>query len=260
MTDAAAIAEDAQAYLPVRPSTRRLDAGDIVLRHTPHSPQFWYGSATRPRFRRSSVDRRIAEVRAWFRDLDRERFMWMVGESATPHGLIDRLVQSGAEPDPDDPESAAMLLDREPPAGPPDISVRRIASLEDYVASMQIVLEKADAETISRTMVRAGQAWAEARDDDQMYTFLAWREDRPIAFGQIVWLTNGLPYLGGATTLSAERSRGAFRALVRARWDEAVRLGRPILLVQAGQMSAPILERLGFRRTGRVWVLRDRSG
>ena len=82
MTDPAAIAEDAQAYLPVRPSTRRLDAGDIVLRHTPHSPQFWYGSATRPRFHRSSVDRRIAEVRAWFRDLDRERFMWMVGESA----------------------------------------------------------------------------------------------------------------------------------------------------------------------------------
>ena len=33
---------------------------------------------------------------------------------------------------------------------------------------------------------------------------------------------------------------------MRARWDEAVERGTPALVVQAGQMSRPILERLGF--------------
>ena len=94
--DPAVIAEDAQAWLPVRPSTERLDAGDIVLRHVGHSPQFWYGSATRPRFDSSDADRRISDVRGWFASQGRSEFMWMVGDSATPVDLVERLVSSGA--------------------------------------------------------------------------------------------------------------------------------------------------------------------
>jgi hypothetical protein len=89
--DPAVIAEDAQAWLPVRPSTERLDAGDIVLRHVGHSPQFWYGSATRPRFDSSDADRRISDVRGWFASQGRAEFMWMVGDSATPVDLVERL-------------------------------------------------------------------------------------------------------------------------------------------------------------------------
>ena len=68
-----------------------------------------------------------------------------------------------------------------------------------------------------------------------------------------------LPYLGGASTLAEYRGRGAFRALVRTRWDEAVAQGVPILLVQAGKMSVPIFRRLGFESTGEITMLRDRS-
>ena len=38
-----------------------------------------------------------------------------------------------------------------------------------------------------------------------------------------------------------------YRALVRARWDDAVAAGQPALVVHAGAMSRPILERLGFQ-------------
>ncbi len=41
-----------------------------------------------------------------------------------------------------------------------------------------------------------------------------------------------------------------YGALIRARWDDAVRLGAGALVVQASGMSRPILERLGFRATG----------
>ena len=49
-------------------------------------------------------------------------------------------------------------------------------------------------------------------------------------------------------TICADTRRGAYRAVVRARWDEAVRRGTPALAVGAGQMSRPILERLGFEQ------------
>jgi hypothetical protein len=257
--DPAVIAEDAQAWLPVRPSTERLDAGDVVLRHVGHSPQFWYGSATRPRFDSSDADRRISDVRGWFASQGRSEFMWMVGDSATPVDLVERLVSSGAAFDGGDGVSRAMVLDREPPRGPEHFEVRRISSFDDYRVSMRIALEDADPETWAATEAGLEAAWAEAARDDRMYSFLALADGEPVAFAQLVWLTCGLPYLGGATTLRPARGRGAFRALVRARWDDAVRAGQSTLVVQAGHLSAPILESLGFRTTGTVRVLRDQS-
>jgi len=256
VNDPRVIAEDAQAYLPTRPSTLRLDAGDVVLRHFPHSPYYWYGSATRPRFSEPTVDRRVAETRGWFREQGRREFMWMVGESATPPRLVERLLASGARLA-EDPDGAAMVLDREPPPTPSGIVIRRINTFDDYRASMRIAFEDATPEAWAKTEAGLDAAWAEARSDDKMYSFLAVEAGEPIGFGQLVWLTNGLPYLGGAATLRTARGRGAFRALVRARWDDAARQGVPILLVQAGRMSAPILEGLGFRTVGRVRTLID---
>ena len=54
------------------------------------------------------------------------------------------------------------------------------------------------------------------------------------------------------------RGRGAYRALVRARWDAAVERGTPALTVMAGSMSAPILDRLGFATVGEGDGLEDR--
>ena len=51
---------------------------------------------------------------------------------------------------------------------------------------------------------------------------------------------------------------GAYRALVRARWDEARRRGATSLVVQASAMSRPVLERSGFRAVGNVRMLADR--
>jgi hypothetical protein len=257
MIDPRIVAEDAQAYLPSRPSTVRLDAGDIALRHFPHSPRYWYGSATRPRFVESDLEERVAQVRTWFRDLGRTEFMWMVGDSATPTGLVERLLRLGARLEPDDPDSDAMVLDHEPPPAPPGLEIRRIETFDDYAASMRIVLEDAAPEEWRKTETGLAAAWAEAREDHQMYGYLALDGGEAVGFGQMVWLTNGLPYLGGAHTLRRARGRRAFRALVRARWDDATRQGKPVLLVQAGRMSSPILSGLGFRRVGGLRTLID---
>jgi hypothetical protein len=44
---------------------------------------------------------------------------------------------------------------------------------------------------------------------------------------------------------------------VRARWDAAVERGTPALVVQAGRMSRPILDRLGFRTVCTIRALVD---
>jgi hypothetical protein len=44
---------------------------------------------------------------------------------------------------------------------------------------------------------------------------------------------------------------------VRARWNEAVRRGTPALVTQAGKMSRPILERLGFLEVACIEILLD---
>jgi predicted acetyltransferase len=57
--------------------------------------------------------------------------------------------------------------------------------------------------------------------------------------------------------LAEARGRGAYRALVRARWEDAVEAGQPALVVHAGAMSRPILERLGFQVAAEQEVLLD---
>ena len=258
--DPRAVAEDAQAYVVGRGSVDIEDLGDVVLRHVPFSPHYWYGAAVRPRFSDSDADQRIKYVRGWFRDRGRDEFIWMVGESATPADIVDRLIASGARLDDEDPNAVGMVLDHEPPAGPPNIEIRRLSTFEEFHESSRITMADAPPEAWAATEANLPAAWKEMREHEDIYTFLAFIDGRPVANGQIVWLTNGLPYLGGASTLSEYRGRGAFHALVRARWDEAAARGVPILLVQAGQMSEPILSRLGFESTGRITILRDRSG
>ena len=87
--------------------------------------------------------------------------------------------------------------------------------------------------------------------------WLAVLDDTPVAFALADRSPVGL-YLAGGATLSEARGRGCYRALVRARWDEAVNLGLPGLAVQAQYgSSAPILRRLGFVETATIHTLRS---
>jgi GNAT superfamily N-acetyltransferase len=64
-------------------------------------------------------------------------------------------------------------------------------------------------------------------------------------------------FLTGGGTRPSQRGRGAYRALVRARWEAAVEHGTPVLTTSAGAMSRPILERLGFSTVGWIDCLQD---
>ena len=80
-----------------------------------------------------------------------------------------------------------------------------------------------------------------------------------VATGTSAPTEHGLLLFGGAT-LPAARGRGAYRAVLHARWQDAVANGTPALITQGGSMSRPILERLGFERVGEVHMLLDKFG
>jgi hypothetical protein len=93
-------------------------------------------------------------------------------------------------------------------------------------------------------------------DDPHNVVYLAYVDDRPVARATASFGEHGVTLFGGAT-LPEARGRGAYRALVAARWDDAVVRGTPLLVTQAGRMSRPILERLGFRAVCQIRILLD---
>ena len=87
--------------------------------------------------------------------------------------------------------------------------------------------------------------------------YLAYVDGRPVARGSAAFGERGATLFGGST-LPEARGRGAYRALVAARWEDAVARGTPVLVTQAGPMSRPILARLGFREVCEIRILVDR--
>ena len=89
--------------------------------------------------------------------------------------------------------------------------------------------------------------------------YLAYVDGRPVARGSAAFGERGVTLFGGST-LPEARGRGAYRAVVAARWEDAVARGTPLLVTQAGPMSRPILGRLGFREVCEIRILVDRFG
>jgi GNAT superfamily N-acetyltransferase len=190
--------------------------------------------------------------------------LWNVGSSATPSALADRLRGLGLrglglrDPDPPmDPGCAAMVLTDEPP-GVDGIDVRRVRTLEEHRAGLEIMLAAAtwtDAAAADER-ARAAQTY-ERRNRRGGYQWLAWQAGKPVAYALADRTDAGL-FLSGGATLAEARGRGCYRALVRARWDEAARLGLPGLAVQAQHTtSAPILRNLGFDEVATVHTLQS---
>ena len=88
--------------------------------------------------------------------------------------------------------------------------------------------------------------------------YLALVDGTPVGAARAL-VEDGLPavMLISGGVLAEARGTAAYRALVRARWDEAVEAGQPALVVHAGAMSRPILERLGFHAVAEQEVLLD---
>lgn len=244
------VAEYPNSFGPLGPLDERIESERYTLCMA--AGRTW-NTVQRQRFAAEEVDEVLEEVRALLRARGRGRTQWEVGSSAEPAGLVELLLERGLVHD-RDPYVVALVLRQAPPPAPAGIVARRVESFEEYVAANEVQWRAFDSpeDEVAEARALLPERWREAAT----IMHAAWLDGRLVCAGTCAPTPHGLLLYGGAT-LPAARGRGAYRALLRARWDEAVTRGTPVLITQGGRMSRPILEGAGFERVGHVHMLVD---
>jgi hypothetical protein len=247
------IAEYPNSFGPLGPGSERI----VTERYTLcMGPGKTWNTVQRQKMRADEIDAALEEVRALLRERGRDKTQWEVGSSAEPTDLVDRLLARGLIPD-KDPYAVALVLTHPPPPPPPEVVARRVETLEEYSAACAVQWEAFEmpADEIDEARAMLPERWRETVN----VMHAAWLDGEIVAAGTSAPTEHGYLLYGGAT-LPRARSRGAYRAVLAARWEDAVRNGTPALITQGGSMSRPILERLGFERVGEVHMLLDEFG
>lgn len=250
------LAEDANTYTPLRPGEERIERDRFVVWMSASSGHAVFTVAQRLRLADDAWETDVEEIRALLRERGRLPFTWEVGTHATPPDLADRFVRHGMRPF-DEPLAVGMVM-TEPPAGEPagDVEVQLVDTPEQLVAAHRIARIGFGMEPEDDDLDEAARDLEAQRGLGTWASYLAYLDGRPIAQAQATFTPHGV-VMNGGSTLPDARGRGAYRALVRARWDAAVERGIPALVTQAGAMSRPILERLGFRGVCEIQILLD---
>src|SRR6184192_481843 len=207
------VAEYPNSFGPLGPRDERIDTGRYTLCMA--SGKRW-NTVQRQRFTLGEVDDVIAEVRATLRERGRPETQWEVGSSAPP-GLVDALLERGLVHD-KDPYAVAVVLTREPPAIAPRFVARRVETFEEYAAANAVQWEAfvTSAEDIAENREQLPQRYRETVN----IMHAVWLDGELVCAGTASPTEHGLLLYGGAT-LARARRRGAYKALIRARWDDA---------------------------------------
>jgi GNAT superfamily N-acetyltransferase len=247
------LAEEPGLWIPLAPPGEVIEADGYCLVTSLRS-----ASVERIRLAPDEVERAIEEIRALARERHFDHVTWWLGEHTTPAGLPQRLEGLGFEPDRHTPKMTTLTIDRTP-AGKPTVEVHRVSTADEYLRALELDWDVWEVPESERAGMRPLQrrAWPELEATGRSSHYLAYLDGEPAGFARAVFTTHAAILLGGST-LPGARGRGVYTSLVHARWRETVERGVPRIVVSAGPMSAPILERLGFEAIGTVRLLRDR--
>lgn len=199
----------------------------------------------------------LRDVRALLRERGRDRANWMLGPSTTPSGLADDLLELGLRDDVD-PVLKGVVLRRPPNGAATSIEVVRVDRRDQLHAFFRVQHEAFGEE---RSEAGGGEGFVDEMFDaessvDHITTYLALVDGEPVATARATFTAHGA-VLNGGSTLERVRGRGLYRALVAARWEDAVARGTPYLTTQARPSSYPILKRMGFEDVCELRVLND---
>lgn len=257
-------AEDVSSAMPDPPpelGMRRIMTSRYCLLATP-MPSLTFVEALR--LTEDELDDTIEAVRATLREMRRSQALWSVGTSARPDGLAGLLAARGMTPYDDpplEPSGNCMAIVVPPNVGDVDGVEIQLADTIERLREAERV--EGEAFGIADEDRRGLQSILEVRlrlqqeERIALRQWVAYIDGVPVGAARGMLLANGIN-LSGAAVLPSARGRGAYRALIGQRWREAVERGAPALTVQAGAMSTPVLEQLGFVTVARTEHLRDR--
>ena len=209
----------------------------------------------RLRLHEHDVGDAVAAARSVMRRTGASIASWWLSEHATPADLEARLLERGLTIVPDDYLIDGLLLTSIPPPAPPGVEARPVASAAELAETTELQRE-VFATPLSHGTRSAADEFERLREAEYERVYAAWVDGRIAGAARAYFTPRGAMMAGGATAPWA-RGRGAYRALVRARWDDAATRGTPALGVHANARSGPILRRLGFEQVLRFRRLQD---
>lgn len=212
-----------------------------------------YAHACRVRLDATSVGTAVEDARGIAREKGLSSVMWWVGDTATPADLGVRLLAYGLEVA---ERATAVVLDRQP-SGSPSLDARPASSFQEFAQAQELDWDVVGIAAERREKLRAELRGSWEREGRYGRTFVVVDGGEVISVGRSRYGVDAV-FLSGGSTAESARRRGAYTALVHARWRDAVARGTPLLVTQASPLSAPILLRLGFTAVGAVDVYADR--
>jgi acetyltransferase (GNAT) family protein len=186
----------------------------------------------------------LAEVRELLAPAGTRVVSWWLSDRATPEDVEEQLLDAGLELVADDYLLDGLLATAPPPEGPADVETRAAATAEEWAEIRELqdgVFDNPPERRATREQLLAEFPATSA------VLFGAWLDGELVGAGAASPSSRGMLLWGGSVREDA-RGRGCYRALTRARWDEAVRRGTPALTVSANDDSGPALRKLGFEK------------
>ena len=199
----------------------------------------------------------VDEVRQWVRP--GRTLTWWLGPSSEPPDIHARLLSLGLREPARGSVLHALACLSPPPPAPAGTEVRRVSTLDEYAAFMRLQWEVFGKREKQRRWeeLHLAELWDAERRAGMPVSFLAFLDGRVAGTGRSIYGPAGSFLVAGATAHWARR-RGRYRALVCARWDDAVARGAPVLVTEAmPDTSLPILLGLGFQEVCVVRRLED---
>jgi hypothetical protein len=246
------------AHIPLPPRGARTHIAGACLSYQP-GPVPYFANASAVRVSDGGLEALAEAASDWFATFGRPDFTWFLGPSTTPPTTLDWLLRRGT---PQVDRGTAMWLDCEP-SGTSAIEVRTVDGPEMLLACREItalsggtdqLTEAAQAELAASN----AQAWADLIGmAGRRRNYLAFIDDEPVAAAGLLFTDHDAAVLAGGATVAKARGRGCYHALVRARWRDAVNAGTRNLVVQASEMSQPILASVGFRAVAEIMIVRQ---
>ena len=208
------------------------------------------------------LERTVSEARGILLAHGLQKAAWSVPEAAFPPRLVDRLAGFGMTPydePPFEPRRASLVLVAPPASSPAEVTARPAKTFDEYRAASRVSVDAFQMSDDDRRALETQEEllWGIESSWPHYQTFVAIIDGQVVGSAGSIYGASAV-YLAGGSTREDARGRGAYRALVLARWSAAVERGTPALTVAAESMSRPILERLGFVNVGWTDCLIDR--
>jgi hypothetical protein len=243
--------------LPAPPGFRKVERGGllVILHPLPFAQVVEPGDLAR-----DEVGAAVEEARMLVREHGRSLLIWLVGPDH--RWLGERLGELGLvntdTPGFEATENAMALTRRPVGEAPADVQVQAVRSFVEFEKSQRLSGEVfgMTVEMLEEMEANLSRLYEEyVTPGNPLRQFNASIDGRVVGTAAVGLGPAGVNLFGGSVVVDA-RGRGVYRALTLARWALAVTEGTPALTIQAGRMSKPIAERLGFQLidTIRVYV------